>query len=200
MSKDLGNILPVANCFQTGEPHHSQGGFLAPTAVTTTRLTRRASACVDWVMSDAGGGRNDAGIRGLPYLDENGFAAATADAATCLMSDGDHLLAHSLISSVNHGARALGCKAGRSRAASAALMVGAPLPSGKLRPMQKERASPSRTCRAGPPAGGARRLDHHAAARGCRADRGHRITCRAIPWWCCDRVPDRPHCGPRQSN
>ena len=64
------------------------------------------------ILNDAGIGRNDAGIRGLPYLDQIGLAAATADANTCHIADGEHMLAHGIISHVNRAAAALGCKAG----------------------------------------------------------------------------------------
>lgn len=66
------------------------------------------------VLSDAGVGKDDAGINGLPYLDRIGLAAATADARTCHIADGEHILEHGVISHVNEAARALGCKVGMS--------------------------------------------------------------------------------------
>src|SRR5205085_7269468 len=62
------------------------------------------------ILNDAGVGKDDAGIRGLPYLDQIGLAAATADANTCHIADGEHMLAHGVISHVNHAAAALGCR------------------------------------------------------------------------------------------
>lgn len=64
------------------------------------------------ILNDAGIGRNDAGIRGLPYLDQIGLAAATADSKTCHIADGDHILVHGVISHINRAAAAIGCKAG----------------------------------------------------------------------------------------
>jgi hypothetical protein len=60
-------------------------------------------------MNDAGVGKNNAGIAGLEFLDQIELAAATADARTCHIGDGDHMLAHGIISYVNRTAAALGC-------------------------------------------------------------------------------------------
>jgi hypothetical protein len=64
------------------------------------------------VLNDAGVGRNGAGIRGLSYLGRIGLPAATADANTCHIGDGDHMLEVGLISHVNEPATRLGCRAG----------------------------------------------------------------------------------------
>ncbi len=80
------------------------------------------------IMNDAGIGAADAGIIGLSYLDEIGLAAATADAQTCHIGDGDHTLAHGVISHVNASAAALGCTRGQSASACAALMMTAQIP------------------------------------------------------------------------
>ena len=58
------------------------------------------------VLNDAGIGKDRAGIRGLDYLDVIGLAAATADVMTCHIADGDHMLAHGVISHVNARPRA----------------------------------------------------------------------------------------------
>jgi hypothetical protein len=79
------------------------------------------------VLNDAGGGKNDAGIDGLPYLDKIGLAAATADAQTCEIGDGDDMLANGIISHVNSAATALGCKIGQTVRACATLMQAGPV-------------------------------------------------------------------------
>jgi hypothetical protein len=66
------------------------------------------------VLNDAGVGKDDAGINGLPYLDEIGLAAATADAMTCHIADGEHMLAVGRISHVNRSAERLGCRVGQT--------------------------------------------------------------------------------------
>jgi hypothetical protein len=74
------------------------------------------------IMNDAGIGAADAGIIGLSYLDAIGLAAATVDAQTCHIGDGDHTLAHGVISHVNEAAAALGCVPGQTASACAELM------------------------------------------------------------------------------
>ncbi len=66
------------------------------------------------IMNDAGIGKDNAGIVGLEFLDRIDMAAATADAQTCHIGDGDHMLAHGVISHVNRTAAALGCAPGQS--------------------------------------------------------------------------------------
>jgi hypothetical protein len=79
------------------------------------------------VLNDAGGGKNDAGIDGLPYLDQVGLAAATADAQTCEIGDGDDMVANGIISHVNSAAAALGCRVGQTVRACATLMQAGPI-------------------------------------------------------------------------
>jgi uncharacterized protein YunC (DUF1805 family) len=80
------------------------------------------------IMNDAGIGKDDAGIVGLEFLDRIKMAAATADAMTCHIGDGDHMLAHGVISHVNKTAAALGCKVGQSVRECAELMRAAVAP------------------------------------------------------------------------
>lgn len=79
------------------------------------------------VLNDAGVGRNGAGINGLPYLDRIGLAAATADAWTCHIADGEHMLEHGVISHVNEAAAALGCSVGQSVRDCAERMTSGPV-------------------------------------------------------------------------
>jgi hypothetical protein len=80
------------------------------------------------IMNDAGIGKDNAGIRGLDYLDQIKLAAATADAQTCHIGDGDHMLEHGIISHVNRTAAALGCAPGQSVRNCAELMRSATVP------------------------------------------------------------------------
>ncbi len=66
------------------------------------------------ILNDAGVGKEGAGIRGLAYLDRVGLAAATADARSCHIGDGDHMLAHGVISHVNRAAASHGCVPGET--------------------------------------------------------------------------------------
>jgi hypothetical protein len=80
------------------------------------------------VLCDAGVGKDDAGIKGLVYLDRVGVPAATADAWTCHIADGEHMLEHGVISFVNEAARALGCTKGISvRECAGKMKAGAPV-------------------------------------------------------------------------
>jgi hypothetical protein len=66
------------------------------------------------ILNDAGVGKDRAGIRGLDYLSRIGMAAATADANTCHIGDGDHMLEVGITSHDNAIAARLGCRIGTS--------------------------------------------------------------------------------------
>jgi hypothetical protein len=87
------------------------------------------------VLNDAGIGRDNAGIKGLPYLDAIGLAAAAADCWTCHIADGEHMLAHGVISHVNQAAARLGCKPGDTVRAVAERMRSAAIAEGELAPI-----------------------------------------------------------------
>jgi hypothetical protein len=107
-------IMTVASCSFAREEHRSQ-------VIVSGSYGGRYNAfnAAKWgvrgvIMNDAGGGKDDAGIVGLEYLDQIALAAATADANSCHIGDGDHMLAHGVISHVNRTAAALGCAPGQS--------------------------------------------------------------------------------------
>jgi hypothetical protein len=77
------------------------------------------------ILNDAGIGKNGAGIAGLAWLDRLGVPGATADAKTCHIGDGEHMLAQGRISRVNGAAAALGCAVGETVAACAAKLAAA---------------------------------------------------------------------------
>ncbi len=79
------------------------------------------------VLNDAGVGKDDAGINGLPYLDTIELPAATADAQTCHIADAEHMLAHGTVSHVNRTAAALGCAKGQTVRECAEAMLAAPV-------------------------------------------------------------------------
>jgi hypothetical protein len=80
------------------------------------------------IMNDAGIGAANAGIIGLSYLDAIGLPAATADARTCHIGDGEHTLAHGVISHVNKAAASLGCGPGQTVRACAECMEAGTVP------------------------------------------------------------------------
>src|SRR5277367_6304463 len=128
-------ILTVGSCSHVRDEHRghvvvsgSYGGNY--NAYNAARYRVRAV-----IMNDAGGGKGDAGICGLAYLDRIGLAAATADAMTCHIGDGAHILAHGVISHVNQAAAALGCAPGQSVRACAERLRAASPTSGTAPPI-----------------------------------------------------------------
>jgi len=121
-------IVTVASCSNLRDEHRlhvavsgSYGGRY--NAYNAAKWPMRAV-----IMNDAGIGKDNAGIVGLEFLDRIKMAAATADAMTCHIGDGDHMLAHGVISHVNETAAALGCKIGQSVRECAELMRAATPP------------------------------------------------------------------------
>src|ERR1700761_8025625 len=115
-------IVTVASCSNLREEHR---GHVAVSGSYGGRYNAYNAA--KWpvravIMNDAGIGKDDAGIVGLDFLDRINMAAATADAQTCHIGDGDHMLAHGVISQVNKTAAALGCKIGQNVRDCAELM------------------------------------------------------------------------------
>ena len=53
------------------------------------------------ILNDAGGGKDDAGIAGLAYLDRFGLAGATIAHNSARIGDGEDMLARGIISRVN---------------------------------------------------------------------------------------------------
>ena len=107
-------IMTVASCSNCRAEH---GGHVVVSGSYGGRYNAYNAA--KWgvrgvVMNDAGIGKDDAGIRGLELLDQIDLAGATADAQTCHIGDGEHMLAHGVISHVNRSAAALGCEPGQS--------------------------------------------------------------------------------------
>ncbi|MEA2736834.1 MAG: hypothetical protein QOH05_141 [Acetobacteraceae bacterium] len=107
-------VLTVASCSNVRAEHRSHvvvsGSYSGRyNAFNAARWPVRAV-----IMNDAGIGKDNAGIVGLDFLDQIDMAAATADARTCHIGDGDHMLAHVIISHVNRTAAGLGCAPGQS--------------------------------------------------------------------------------------
>lgn len=87
------------------------------------------------ILNDAGVGKDGAGIRGLAYLERVGRAAATADAMSCHIGDGEHMLQHGIISHVNYHAARLGCAPGEPVRACAERLKKAPLIEAEMPPV-----------------------------------------------------------------
>lgn len=66
------------------------------------------------ILNDAGIGKDNAGISGLPYLDALGIPAATVGHCTARIGDGADMIERGTISHVNDSAAALGCASGQT--------------------------------------------------------------------------------------
>ena len=121
-------ILTVASCSFVRDEHRSHVIVSGSYGGRYNAFNAAKRGVRGVVMNDAGIGKDNAGIRGLDYLDEIDLAAATADAQTCHIGDGDHMLEHGVISHVNRAAAALGCMPGQSVRVCAELMLSASVP------------------------------------------------------------------------
>jgi hypothetical protein len=112
-SSELVKIVTVASCSNLRDEHRlhvAVSGSYGGRYNAYNAAKWPASAVI---MNDAGVGKGDAGIVGLEFLDRIKMAAATADAMTCHIGDGDHMLANGVISHVNRTAAAVGCAVGQ---------------------------------------------------------------------------------------
>lgn len=66
------------------------------------------------ILNDAGVGKDEAGISGLPYLETLGIPAATVSHRSARIGDGDDMMTRGTISHVNKSAKALGCASGET--------------------------------------------------------------------------------------
>jgi hypothetical protein len=107
-------IMTVASCSNAREEHRSHVLVSGSYGGKYNAFNAAKWGVRGVIMNDAGVGKDDAGIVGLAYLDQIALAAATADAATCHIGDGDHMLGHGIISHVNRTAAAVGCAPGQS--------------------------------------------------------------------------------------
>lgn len=83
------------------------------------------------VLNDAGIGKDEAGVAGLPYLESIGMAAATVDHASARIGDGADMLARGVISRANRFAAKVGVRPGLSCRDAAVLLSSAPAAHGE---------------------------------------------------------------------
>jgi hypothetical protein len=84
------------------------------------------------ILNDAGVGKDEAGVSGLPALADLGMAAAVVSHETARIGDGADTLARGVVSRVNTVAAACGVKPGMTARDAAALLRNAPAPRGVL--------------------------------------------------------------------
>jgi hypothetical protein len=92
------------------------------------------------ILSDAGGGRNGAGVAGLTLLAALGVPAAAIDIWSARIGDGADCLARGRLSTVNQPAEALGLRVGTPVAAALGMLASATLrPSPMPAPLAESR-------------------------------------------------------------
>ena len=96
-------------------------------AIFTTYLTLRAGARAA-IQHDAAFGRDQAGVAGLAWAEQFGFAMAAVDARTARIGDGADMLARGTISAVNRHAAACRVEPGMPCREAADLLRSAALP------------------------------------------------------------------------
>jgi hypothetical protein len=104
-----------------------------------------------FIAVDAGIGREEAGIGGLPLADRHGVPAASVSVYSCQMCAGRSVWTDGVISRVNQTALKLGVQAGQSTATAAALMLHAPI--GTARALTNPMGDTDVLLRAGPDGG-----------------------------------------------
>jgi uncharacterized protein YunC (DUF1805 family) len=84
------------------------------------------------VFSDAGGGRDQAGVSGLAFLAEHGVAAAAVGAGSARIGDGDDVWRSGIVTARNTIAAALGIELGMTCRAAAERMTRNHAPTGPV--------------------------------------------------------------------
>ena len=95
--------------------------------------------CRAAIHHDAGIGKDEAGVSGLPYADTLGMAMATVATASARIGDGQDLYARGIISHANTLAAGCGVKPGMSCKEAAELLKAAPWPHSEPAPKGEDR-------------------------------------------------------------
>ncbi|MEJ0096908.1 MAG: hypothetical protein WDM84_01650 [Bauldia sp.] len=132
---DVGNIFTVPASSQVNASHYGQVIVSGSYGGEYNAFHAGKWGLRGVILNDAGVGKDNAGVRGITYLEQIGLAAATADVNTCHIADGDHMLAHGIISRVNRFAAAIGCKVGDTVRDAAERMRHADIATGELSPI-----------------------------------------------------------------
>ncbi len=133
-------VLAVPTVTKLGP--ETQGAVLvggSHAAVYTTYLTLQAGARAA-IQHDASLGRDQAGIAGLAWAEQFGFAMAAVDARSARIGDGADMLARGTISAVNRHAAACKVAPGMACAEAADLLRAAPGPASRPQPMLETRS------------------------------------------------------------
>jgi hypothetical protein len=108
-------------------------------AIFTTYLTLKAGARAA-IQHDAAFGRERAGIAGMAWAEQFGFAMAAVDGRTARIGDGANMLKRGIISAVNKHAAACKVKPGMTCSEAANLLRSAAQPTTRPAPMLETRS------------------------------------------------------------
>src|SRR5690348_10665029 len=92
------------------------------------------------IQHDAGIGRDEAGVGGLPWAERHGMAMAAVATASARIGDGADMLRRGVISRVNAWAQACGVKPGQAVADAVELLKAAQWPHAKVEELTEGRA------------------------------------------------------------
>lgn len=140
MSIDNVKVLAVPTVTKLGP--ETRGSVLvggSHAAIYTTYLTLKAGARAA-IQHDAAFGRDQAGIAGMAWAEQFGFAMASVDARTARIGDGADMLQRGIISAVNRQAAACKVEPGMSCSEAAKLLRSAAEPGTRPEPMLETRS------------------------------------------------------------
>jgi hypothetical protein len=112
-------------------------------AVYAAYLSAKAGARAA-IHNDAGIGRDEAGVSGLPWAEVYGMAMAAVLSGSARIGDGEDMLRRGVISRANARALACGVKPGQPTAEAAELLKSAPWPHAKPGPLTEGRTTAGR--------------------------------------------------------
>jgi hypothetical protein len=112
-------------------------------AVYAAYLSAKAGARAA-IHNDAGIGRDEAGVSGLPWAEAHGMAMAAVLTGSARIGDGADMLRRGIISRVNALAASCGVAPGQSVAEAAALLKAAPWPRARPAPLTEGRSTAGR--------------------------------------------------------
>jgi len=92
------------------------------------------------IHHDCGIGRDEAGVRGLPWADQHGMAMAAVGTMSARAGDAADMLQRGIISRANRLAAACGVRSGQTVAEAAELLKSAPWPHADVKAPVEERA------------------------------------------------------------
>src|SRR5262245_45685293 len=140
------SVAVIAVPSVTKLPSHADGAVVvggSHGAVYAAYLSAKAGVRAA-IHNDAGIGRDEAGVSGLPWAEAHGMAMAAVLSGSARIGDGEDMLRRGVISRANARATACGVTPGQPVAEAAELLKSAPWPHAKPRPLTEGRTTAGR--------------------------------------------------------